>query len=180
MACLLQSLPQIQLPATTSRRTLRNSASVDSSAGVSCGKRTLQVISGRNEDDYHATLRALNSRGRTPRKSLGQVSYKFSCHSKNPRFLCSFRWGVLSSIENRKNFLCSFFLILQHYMLNSSINEELAAAADVKVGDFVLEIGPGTGSLTNVLLNAGATVLAIEKVAICLTKRSLLLDLKVL
>lgn len=28
----------------------------------------------------------------------------------------------------------------------------------------MLEIGPGTGSLTNVLLNAGATVLAIEKV----------------
>lgn len=64
-------------------------------------------------------------------------------------------------------------------MLNSSINEELAAAADVKVGDFVLEIGPGTGSLTNVLLNAGATVLAIEKVAICLTIHNLL-DLKVL
>lgn len=49
-------------------------------------------------------------------------------------------------------------------MLNASINEELAAAANVKEGDIVLEIGPGTGSLTNVLVNAGATVLAIEKV----------------
>ncbi|XP_047338066.1 ribosomal RNA small subunit methyltransferase, chloroplastic [Impatiens glandulifera] len=75
-----------------------------------------------NEDDYHATLKALNSRGRFPRKSLGQ-----------------------------------------HYMLNSSVNEQLAAAACVKEGDFVLEIGPGTGSLTNVLVNAGASVLAIEK-----------------
>lgn len=49
-------------------------------------------------------------------------------------------------------------------MLNSSINEQLVGVADVKEGDLVLEIGPGTGSLTNVLVNAGATVLAIEKV----------------
>lgn len=27
----------------------------------------------RSPDDYHATLKALNSKGRTPRKSLGQV-----------------------------------------------------------------------------------------------------------
>ncbi|CAI9101688.1 OLC1v1039068C2 [Oldenlandia corymbosa var. corymbosa] len=51
----------------------------------------------------------------------------------------------------------------QHYMLNETINEELVAAAGVEEGDVVLEIGPGTGSLTNVLVNAGATVLAIEK-----------------
>lgn len=49
-------------------------------------------------------------------------------------------------------------------MLNSEINDQLAAAAAVQEGDIVLEIGPGTGSLTNVLLDAGATVLAIEKV----------------
>ncbi|KAL0397842.1 UNVERIFIED_CONTAM: Ribosomal RNA small subunit methyltransferase, chloroplastic [Sesamum calycinum] len=77
----------------------------------------------RQEDDYHSTLKALNSKGRFPRKSLGQ-----------------------------------------HYMLNASVNEELVAAANVKEGDIVLEIGPGTGSLTNVLVDAGATVLAIEKV----------------
>ena len=49
-------------------------------------------------------------------------------------------------------------------MLNSEINEQLAHAANVEEGDLVLEIGPGTGSLTNVLINSGATVLAIEKV----------------
>lgn len=49
-------------------------------------------------------------------------------------------------------------------MLNSSVNEELSDAADVKEGDVVLEIGPGTGSLTNTLLNSGATVIAVEKV----------------
>ncbi|XP_073012486.1 ribosomal RNA small subunit methyltransferase, chloroplastic [Typha latifolia] len=74
-------------------------------------------------DDYHATVRSLNAKGRhTPRKSLGQ-----------------------------------------HYMLNSSVNEELANVAGVGEGDVVLEIGPGTGSLTNVLINAGATVVAVEK-----------------
>lgn len=59
-------------------------------------------------------------------------------------------------------FLC---VMGQHYMLNSDINDQLAAAAKVKEGDFVLEIGPGTGSLTNVLLNLGASVLAIDKVS---------------
>ncbi|XP_010934433.1 ribosomal RNA small subunit methyltransferase, chloroplastic isoform X1 [Elaeis guineensis] len=77
----------------------------------------------RSEDDYHATIKSLNSKGRyTPRKSLGQ-----------------------------------------HYMLNSSINEALSNVAEVEDGDVVLEIGPGTGSLTNVLIDAGATVIAIEK-----------------
>ncbi|KAK9094687.1 hypothetical protein Scep_026156 [Stephania cephalantha] len=79
-------------------------------------------VIAKSEDDYHATLRALNSRGRTPRKSLGQ-----------------------------------------HYMLNSEVNERLVAAANVREGDVVIEIGPGTGSLTNALINAGATVIAIEK-----------------
>ncbi|XP_042052975.1 ribosomal RNA small subunit methyltransferase, chloroplastic-like isoform X1 [Salvia splendens] len=76
----------------------------------------------RQQDDYHSTLKALKSKGRFPRKSLGQ-----------------------------------------HYMVNGSVNEELVVAANVKQGDVVLEIGPGTGSLTNVLVEAGATVLAIEK-----------------
>ncbi|XP_024025970.1 LOW QUALITY PROTEIN: ribosomal RNA small subunit methyltransferase, chloroplastic [Morus notabilis] len=48
-------------------------------------------------------------------------------------------------------------------MLNSEINEQLSSAADVGDGDVVLEIGPGTGSLTNVLISAGAYVIAIEK-----------------
>ncbi|KAL5208446.1 hypothetical protein ABZP36_032881 [Zizania latifolia] len=74
-------------------------------------------------DDYHSTIRSLNSRGRhVPRKSLGQ-----------------------------------------NYMLNSKVNEELVVAAGVEEGDVVLEIGPGTGSLTASLLSAGATVFAVEK-----------------
>ncbi|KAG2648161.1 hypothetical protein PVAP13_1NG046300 [Panicum virgatum] len=55
----------------------------------------------------------------------------------------------------------------QNYMLNSKVNEELAAAGGggggVEEGDVVLEIGQGTGSLTAALLEAGATVFAVEK-----------------
>ncbi|KAI3693896.1 hypothetical protein L1987_76851 [Smallanthus sonchifolius] len=76
----------------------------------------------KESDDYHATLKALKSKGRIPRKSLGQ-----------------------------------------HYMLNGEVNEQLVDAANVSDGDVVLEIGPGTGSLTNVLVESGANVLAIEK-----------------
>lgn len=49
-------------------------------------------------------------------------------------------------------------------MLNGEVNEQLVDAANVGDGDVVLEIGPGTGSLTNVLVESGANVLAIEKV----------------
>ncbi|XP_052171698.1 ribosomal RNA small subunit methyltransferase, chloroplastic isoform X2 [Diospyros lotus] len=120
MHSLLQPLPpniSLSLPRTGARPALP--------AHGGNGRAVLGVAKARtkNEDDYHSTLKALNSGGRFPRKSLGQ-----------------------------------------HYMLNSSINEQLAGAADVKEGDVVVEIGPGTGSLTNVLVNAGATVLAIEKV----------------
>ncbi|CAN6909207.1 unnamed protein product, partial [Brassica oleracea] len=94
------------------------------SSNISLLRKKRKVCCGAKstDDDYHATIKSLNSRGRFPRKSLGQ-----------------------------------------HYMLNSDINDQLAAAAKVKEGDFVLEIGPGTGSLTNVLLNLGASVLAIDK-----------------
>ncbi|CAJ1816979.1 unnamed protein product [Sphenostylis stenocarpa] len=88
---------------------------------VACAERSSRG-STRSADDYHGTLKALKSRGRFPRKSLGQ-----------------------------------------HYMLNSDINDQLAGAAGIEQGDVVLEIGPGTGSLTNVLINSAAFVLAVEK-----------------
>ena len=119
-------------------------------AGVQKGAASACIVCARSQDDdYHATIKALNSKGRFPRKSLGQVlSVTCLVHST----------GI--SVE----YLVGIFFFWQHYMLNSEINDQLAAAAAVQEGDIVLEIGPGTGSLTNVLLNAGATVLAIEKV----------------
>ncbi|BFG21894.1 hypothetical protein CerSpe_081680 [Prunus speciosa] len=137
---LQQSLPPISptenliiklktpLPVHNSKTGARTPTSSSSSSlcyiRACAGKTTRRVGRGRrsNLDDYHATLTALNSKGRFPRKSLGQ-----------------------------------------YYMLDSEINEQLTAAANVGEGDVVLEIGPGTGSLTNVLISAGAFVLAIEK-----------------
>uniref|UniRef100_A0A7N2R9N1 rRNA adenine N(6)-methyltransferase n=1 Tax=Quercus lobata TaxID=97700 RepID=A0A7N2R9N1_QUELO len=123
----LQSLPPVS-PTTPprSQTTLKPTLPAhNSTAGtplyIACATNGSRSRS-RSPDDYQSTLQALNSKGRVPRKSLGQ-----------------------------------------HYMLNSDINEQLASAARVEEGHVVLEIGPGTGSLTNVLLNAGAFVLAIEK-----------------
>ncbi|KAF3442240.1 hypothetical protein FNV43_RR16156 [Rhamnella rubrinervis] len=126
---LLQCLPPIS-SATTSKRGMQpprlahDSAAVARRNAPACVLACSKTSNGRRRrsDDYHATLRALNSKGRFPTKSLGQ-----------------------------------------HYMLHSEVNEQLASAADVGEGDVILEIGPGTGSLTNVLIDSGATVLAIEK-----------------
>nr|AIW39760.1 putative dimethyladenosine transferase [Saccharum spontaneum] len=112
-------------PATTRRRPPPPTPHVHTSSRLR--GRTLRAATAAattpGADDYHSTIRSLNSRGRhVPRKSLGQ-----------------------------------------NYMLNSKVNEELVAAAGVEEGDVVLEIGPGTGSLTAALLQAGATVFAVEK-----------------
>ncbi|KAJ4727031.1 rRNA adenine N(6)-methyltransferase [Melia azedarach] len=39
---------------------------------TSAKKRSACIVCARSQDDYHATLKALNSKGRFPRKSLGQ------------------------------------------------------------------------------------------------------------
>lgn len=50
----------------------------------------------------------------------------------------------------------------QHFLIDKNIIKKIVSAADLKGGDHVLEIGPGTGALTEGLLCAGARVLAIE------------------
>lgn len=50
----------------------------------------------------------------------------------------------------------------QHWLHDLASLEAMAEAADVKQGDAVLEIGPGLGTLTEVLLNQGAEVTALE------------------
>lgn len=52
----------------------------------------------------------------------------------------------------------------QHWLKNREILDEIAAAAEIENGDFVLEIGPGLGTLTSSILRfAGeGEVLAIE------------------
>jgi len=51
----------------------------------------------------------------------------------------------------------------QHFLHSKSYLNAVADAAHIKEGETVLEIGPGEGSLTEVLLERGASVLAIEK-----------------
>ncbi len=50
----------------------------------------------------------------------------------------------------------------QHFLKNPHVVTKIIASAHLKNGDIVLEIGPGTGALTEGLLNVGARVIAIE------------------
>jgi 16S rRNA (adenine1518-N6/adenine1519-N6)-dimethyltransferase len=50
----------------------------------------------------------------------------------------------------------------QNFLIDQNIISKILEAAKVAPGDFIIEIGPGPGALTEALLNAGATVLAIE------------------
>ncbi len=50
----------------------------------------------------------------------------------------------------------------QNFLTNPKIAERIAQAADIKTGETVLEIGPGTGMLTRALLKEGARVIALE------------------
>lgn len=51
----------------------------------------------------------------------------------------------------------------QNFLIDGNIIRKIATLADVQPGDFVLEIGPGPGVLTEELLAQGAHVLAVEK-----------------
>jgi len=51
----------------------------------------------------------------------------------------------------------------QHFLADPAILGRIADALEPAPGDVVIEIGPGRGSLTDVLLARGLTVIAIEK-----------------
>lgn len=51
----------------------------------------------------------------------------------------------------------------QHFLNSRHVLRRIIKAAEIKEGDNILEIGPGTGVLTRELLKAGANVIAIEK-----------------
>jgi 16S rRNA (adenine1518-N6/adenine1519-N6)-dimethyltransferase len=50
----------------------------------------------------------------------------------------------------------------QHWLSDTFTLEGIVDAADIVPGDNVLEIGPGTGTLTDVLIHKGAHVIALE------------------
>jgi 16S rRNA (adenine1518-N6/adenine1519-N6)-dimethyltransferase len=51
----------------------------------------------------------------------------------------------------------------QHFLIDGNIVRKIATFAHIEEGDLVLEIGPGPGALTEVLLERGARVIAVEK-----------------
>ena len=51
----------------------------------------------------------------------------------------------------------------QNFLNNKFVLEKIAVTGSVSKTDTVLEIGPGKGALTAVLLSTGATIIAIEK-----------------
>jgi 16S rRNA (adenine1518-N6/adenine1519-N6)-dimethyltransferase len=50
----------------------------------------------------------------------------------------------------------------QNFLVDLNLMRKLVAAADVTAADTLLEVGPGTGSLTELLLESGAHVIAVE------------------
>ncbi|MGD9685331.1 MAG: rRNA adenine dimethyltransferase family protein, partial [Candidatus Obscuribacterales bacterium] len=50
----------------------------------------------------------------------------------------------------------------QNFLIDPNIVEKVVEAAQIEPGDRVLEIGPGPGALTEVLLARGAQVIAVE------------------
>jgi 16S rRNA (adenine1518-N6/adenine1519-N6)-dimethyltransferase len=50
----------------------------------------------------------------------------------------------------------------QHFLVDAQVRDAIVAAAGVRPGSLVVEIGPGTGVLTEGLLRRGASVLALE------------------
>ena len=51
----------------------------------------------------------------------------------------------------------------QHFILSKKALAQMIAAAEIKKGDTVVEIGPGLGTLTQELARAETKVIAIEK-----------------
>ena len=50
----------------------------------------------------------------------------------------------------------------QNFLIDLNLMRKLVAAGEVSAADTVLEVGPGTGSLTELLLDRGARVVAVE------------------
>lgn len=50
----------------------------------------------------------------------------------------------------------------QNFLVASGVLDKIIAAAEIRAGDLVLEVGPGLGALTRRLAEAGARVVAVE------------------
>src|SRR5689334_1371918 len=50
----------------------------------------------------------------------------------------------------------------QHFLIDHNLMSKLVESAEVGSTDVILEVGPGTGSLTELLLERAAHVIAVE------------------
>ena len=50
----------------------------------------------------------------------------------------------------------------QNFLHDQNLIRKLVDAADIQPGECVLEVGPGTGALTDLLVERGADVIAVE------------------
>lgn len=70
--------------------------------------------------------------------------------------------ATIKSILSKFNLAPNKFLG-QNFLIDQNVLDKIIETADLKAGDNVLEIGPGLGTLTTALCNAGVNVVAIEK-----------------
>ena len=73
----------------------------------------------------------------------------------------------ISNISATKHILKTFNLraskkLGQNFLIDSEVVEKIVNAAEISEGEEILEIGPGIGTLTQGLLEAGANVTAVE------------------
>ena len=75
---------------------------------------------------------------------------------------CSNGWGLLIRYRDMNQDVKPRKSLGQHWLHNEATLESICDSADVQVGDTVLEVGPGLGTLTRRLLARGANVTAVE------------------
>lgn len=71
--------------------------------------------------------------------------------------------GSHSSLTSSIEIMLAKKSLGQNFLRSGKALASIVGAGKVSTGDLVLEIGPGRGALTNVLLGTGATVVAVEK-----------------
>lgn len=50
----------------------------------------------------------------------------------------------------------------QHFLRDANVSRKIVAFLDPKPGETIVEIGPGTGALTSLLAESGASIIAVE------------------
>ena len=74
---------------------------------------------------------------------------------------------IIANVSTTRHILKSFNLraskrLGQNFLIDKGVVDDIVCAADIAEGETVLEIGPGIGTLTQGLLEAGARVTAVE------------------